>query len=60
MHVPRYEHYPEVEVYYQGDFSDEEARQLYEEYLARVFYQFHTKTTNIQPMDGLTKGQEAV
>lgn len=41
MHVTRYDHYPEIGVYYKGDFSSREARILYEEYLGRVFYHFH-------------------
>ena len=47
MHVPRYIHYPDVEVHYCGTFSSEDARQLYEEYLQRTFYQFHIKNIRI-------------
>lgn len=50
MHVPRYERYPDVEVYYRGSFSDDEAKKLYEEYLTRVFYQFHIQNIHIQPL----------
>lgn len=50
MHVPRYDRYPDIEVYYQGTFSSGDAQQLYEEYLARVFYQFHIKRTVIKPL----------
>lgn len=42
MHVPRYEKYPDVEVYYTGDFRAGE-RELFEEYLTRVFYQFYMR-----------------
>ena len=52
MHLPRYERYPDVEVYYQGAFSSESARHLFEEYLARVFYQFHIKRAVIKPLGG--------
>ena len=45
MHVPRYAHYPDVEVYYEGDFISAEEQALYEEYIERVFYQFHIKST---------------
>lgn len=60
MHEPRYDRYPDVEVYYQGTFSNDEARQLYEEYLARVFYQFHIKKTVIKPMGNYVQGGVAV
>lgn len=50
MHLARYDHYPEVEVRYQGKFTDEAAQQLYEEYLHRVFYQFHIPNITIRPM----------
>lgn len=60
MHVPRYDRYPDVEVYYDGSFSDEESRQLYEEYLARVFYQFHIPKARIQPLITMAESKEAV
>lgn len=50
LHEPRYERYPDVEVHYQGEFSDGEAQSLYEDYLARVFYQFHVKNTTVTPI----------
>lgn len=50
LHVPRYERYPDAEVYYKGSFSDAEAQKQYEEYLHRVFYQFHIKVIHIKPM----------
>lgn len=40
MHDLRYDRYPDVEVYYDGAFACDEERQLFEEYIARVFYQF--------------------
>ena len=43
MHVPRYEKYPEIEVYYEGDFATREDKQIYEEYIYRTFYQFNSK-----------------
>lgn len=48
MHERRYSHYPDVEVYYDGDFLSGEERQLFEDYLARVFYQFYAKNTTIR------------
>lgn len=50
MHDARYPRYPDVEVYYEGAFGDEEERKIYEEYLARVFYQFCTKNTTVRPV----------
>jgi len=60
MHVPRYDHYPDIEVFYQGTFSSEEARRLYEEYLDRVFYQFHIQKTIIKPVEEYIQGGAAV
>lgn len=60
MHTPRYEHYPDVEVYYHGSFSSNEAQQLFEEYLARVFYQFHIKNARIRPADAFLEKEIAV
>lgn len=51
MHAPRYDRYPNVEVYYQGSFEGDDERKLFEEYLARVFYQFYTKNALIRPID---------
>lgn len=48
MHLPRYEKYPEVEVYYEGEFLSGEEEELYRDYLNRVFYQFHTKLLSVK------------
>lgn len=50
MHESRYTHYPDVEIYYSGHFDSAEEQQLYEEYLARVFYQLQQKHAVIQPI----------
>ena len=50
MHLPRYGRYPEVEVYYRGDFSSAEEKQLYEDYIRRVFYQFYSKCETVRPI----------
>lgn len=60
MHLPRYEKYPEAEVYYQGDFSSADDKKLYEDYIHRVFYQFYIKCGTVKPiaqfaMDGVKK-----
>jgi hypothetical protein len=50
MHVPRYEKYPDVEFYYEGDFETEEGREIFEDYVNRVFYQFHIKNIIVKPL----------
>jgi multimeric flavodoxin WrbA len=50
MHVPRYDKYPAVEAYYQGVFSSEQEKKLYEDYIHRVFYQFHSKCDVVEPI----------
>lgn len=50
MHILRYEKYPEVEVYYQGDFSSIEDQEIYEDYIHRVFYQFYSKCEIVKPI----------
>src|SRR6056297_1457186 len=43
MHVPRYERYPDIEFYYEGEFTFPSGRRIFEDYINRVFYQFHSK-----------------
>ena len=50
MHVPRYEKYPEIEVYYQGDFPSIEDLKTYEDYIHRTFYQFYSKCETVKPI----------
>lgn len=50
MHKPRYEKYPEIEVYYQGDFKSIEDRKIYESYIHRTFYQFYSKCEIVKPI----------
>lgn len=49
MHVPRYGKYPEIEFYYEGEFASAEGRQIFEDYIRRVFYQFYSKVLTIEP-----------
>jgi hypothetical protein len=49
MHVPRYEKYPDIEFYYYGEFETEESRKIYEDYINRVFYQFHSANITVLP-----------
>lgn len=55
MHVPRYEHYPKVEFYYQGKFDSADGRNIFEDYIKRVFYQFYTELVSVKPLDGSIK-----
>lgn len=50
MHYPRYEHYPDIEFYYEGEFETEQAREIYENYINRVFYQFYSKSIVVKPL----------
>jgi hypothetical protein len=50
MHVKRYEKYPDIEFYYDGEFEDEDSRKIFVDYVNRVFYQFHSKNISIKPI----------
>jgi len=50
MHIPRYQKYPEIEVYYQRQFSSIEDRKIYEDYIHRTFYQFHSVCEIVKPI----------
>lgn len=50
MHVKRYERYPDIEFYYDGVFDTTEEREIYENYINRVFYQFYSKVITIKPV----------
>jgi len=50
MHVPRYEHYPDIEFYYQGSFETPAGRKTFIDYINRVFYQFHSKNIVVKPI----------
>lgn len=54
MHVPRYAKYPEVEVYYQGEFMNRDDQKIYEDYIHRTFYQFHSKCEVVKPIAQFT------
>jgi hypothetical protein len=51
MHVPRYEKYPDIEFYYDGEFDSDDSRQIFVDYINRVFYQFHSKNIVIKPIE---------
>ncbi|GAA0180962.1 hypothetical protein SH2C18_35660 [Clostridium sediminicola] len=50
MHVPRYENYPDIEFYYEGEFETDASRQIFVDYIRRVFYQFYSKNIIIKPI----------
>ena len=54
MHVPRYDRYPDIEFYYQGSFDTPAARQIFVDYIQRVFYQFHSANTFVKPIEEYT------
>lgn len=47
MHVPRYDRYPDVKVFYDGNFESVNEESLFKDYIYRVFYQFHSKNISI-------------
>lgn len=51
MHVKRYEKYPDIEFYYEGEFEDEDSRKIFVDYVNRVFYQFHNKNVTVKPIE---------
>jgi hypothetical protein len=51
MHVPRYDRYPDIEFYYDGQFETPEGRDIFVDYINRVFYQFHSKNITIKPIE---------
>ena len=59
-HVPRYEKHPVFEVYYEGEFSSEEARVLYEEYMSRVADQFCSECDKVLPAAALLGEEKTV
>ncbi len=50
MHVKRYDKYPDVEFYYDGEFATEDERKIFEHYIHRVFYQFYAKKIVAKPI----------
>lgn len=51
MHVPRYEKYPDIEFYYQGEFESDAGRQIFVDYISRVFYQFYNKNVSVKQIE---------
>src|SRR6056297_3123072 len=55
MHVPRYEHYPDIEFYYENTFDNPKSQKIYTDYIKRVFYQFHSKNYIVKPVNDYPK-----
>lgn len=51
MHVPRYDKYPDIEFYYDGEFSTAASRQIFVDYINRVFYQFYSKNITVKRIE---------
>ena len=54
-HVPRYPRYPDVEFYYDFDFKDDADEAIFQDYMTKVFEQFHSKHVKIAPVSRLEK-----
>lgn len=53
MHVTRYDKYPEIEFYYDGELAGDSLR-VFTDYIHRVFYQFYSKLTLIEHISKYT------
>ncbi|MGL5347254.1 MAG: hypothetical protein ACRDA3_07875 [Peptostreptococcaceae bacterium] len=60
MHLTRYDRYPDIEFYYDGKFISEEGRKVYEDYVYRVFYQFHSRNIVIKPISEYVKKEDVM
>lgn len=58
MHVPRYNHYPDIEFYYEGEFETDREREVFENYIKRTFYQFYSKLIVVKPLEAYGKRKE--
>ncbi|QVK17015.1 flavodoxin family protein [Mycoplasmatota bacterium] len=47
-HQPRYDKYPDIEFYYQGDFHSEKGREILKDYIIRTFTQFRSKKVSFK------------
>jgi multimeric flavodoxin WrbA len=50
-HVPRYEKYPDIEFYYEGDFITKEGQQIFEDYIYRTFDMFESKNITVKKLE---------
>lgn len=54
MHIGRYAKYPEIEVYYKGEFETKADQKIYEDYIHRTVYQFQSKCEVVKPIAEFT------
>lgn len=48
MHNPRYDKYPDIEIYYKDDFVSDKERTVFEAYMHRTFFQFQSKNIQVK------------
>lgn len=58
MHVPRYDHYPDIEFYYEGAFETDREREVFENYIQRTFYQFYSQLIVVKPIEAYEHRKE--
>ena len=51
MHDPRYDKYPDIDFYYEDNFETPNGRQIFVDYINRVFYQFHSEKITVKPIE---------
>lgn len=49
-HLSRYEKYPDIEFYYEGNFVTKEGKQIFEDYIYRTFDQFDSKNITVKTL----------
>ncbi len=54
-HVPRYEKYPAIEFYYEGDFVTKDGKQIFEDYIYRTFDMFESKNVTVKSSSAMLK-----
>lgn len=50
-HVPRYEQYPDIEFYYEGNFVTQEGEEIFKDYIFRTFDHFASKDIIIKSIE---------
>ena len=54
-HVPRYEKYPAIEFYYEGNFVTKDGKQIFEDYIYRTFDMFESKKVTVKSSSAMLK-----
>ncbi|MBM7871430.1 hypothetical protein JOC70_002930 [Clostridium pascui] len=50
-HVPRYDKYPDIEFYYEGNFKTDEGEQILKDYIYRTFDMFESKNVAVKKIE---------